>query len=105
MKLPKVIADLVKAQDNFDSIAYANCFSETAIVFDEGKTHQGKAEIHHWIETANEAYKTVMKPLDYAEADEVLKAEVSGDFEGSPILLNYHFELKDGLIHSLKIIP
>ena len=43
--LPKVIVDLVEAQNNFDSKAYANCFSQTAVVFDEGKTHQGQQEI------------------------------------------------------------
>ncbi|MBL7881816.1 MAG: nuclear transport factor 2 family protein, partial [Chryseobacterium gambrini] len=35
MNLPKVITDLVKAQDNFDSTAYTNCFTEAAVVFDE----------------------------------------------------------------------
>ncbi|RYG12874.1 MAG: nuclear transport factor 2 family protein, partial [Chitinophagaceae bacterium] len=38
MNLPKVIADLVTAQNNFDSVAYAKNFSETAVVFDEGRT-------------------------------------------------------------------
>ena len=41
MNLPKVILELVKAQDNFDSTAYANCFTDTAVVFDEGKNYQG----------------------------------------------------------------
>jgi len=33
MNLPKVIEDLIKAEENFDSVAYANCFAETAISF------------------------------------------------------------------------
>lgn len=103
MNLPNVITELTKAQNNFDSLAYANCFSETAVVFDEGKTHRGKSEIQKWIEKANAEYNAVMKPLVYSETDEILKAEVSGNFPGSPINLNYHFELKDGLIESLKI--
>ncbi|MHA4844774.1 hypothetical protein ACX0G7_11450 [Flavitalea antarctica] len=44
MNLPKVLANLVKAQNDFDSTAYADCFSETAVVFDEGKTHTGRKE-------------------------------------------------------------
>ena len=103
MKLPNVIADLTKAQNNFDSVAYANCFSETATVFDEGKTHNGKTEIQQWIEKANEEYQAVMKPLEYSAIEEVLKAEVSGNFTGSPIVLTYHFRLQNGLIESLKI--
>lgn len=103
MNLPNVIADFIQAQNNFDSLAYSNCFSETAVVFDEGKTHTGKIEIQHWIKKANEKYQTVMEPLEYSATKEILKAEVSGNFPGSPIVLSYHFELKDGLIQSLKI--
>jgi hypothetical protein len=39
MNLPKVINDLIEAQNNFDSNAYANCFAETGTMFDEGKNH------------------------------------------------------------------
>ena len=67
MNLPKVLDDLVAAQNNFDSAAYANCFSETAVVFDEGKTHKGRKEIEHWIADANERYKAVMKPVGFEE--------------------------------------
>ena len=103
MNLPNVIADLAAAQNNFDSLAYANCFSETAVVFDEGKTHTGKTAIKNWIEKANLEYKAVMKPLEYSPAEQTLQAEVSGTFAGSPIVLTYQFELKDGQIQSLKI--
>jgi hypothetical protein len=105
MNLSKVIAELVKAQDNFDSVAYANCFSDTAVVFDEGKTHNGRTEIQHWIAEANEKYKTVMKPIGFTKTDttSVLSAEISGTFDGSPIVLEYYFEIIDGLIQSLKI--
>lgn len=103
MNLPNVLTDLTNAQNNFDSVAYANCFSETAIVFDEGKTHNGKTEIQQWIEKANSAYQAVMKPLEYSAIEEVLKAEVSGSFPGSPIVLSYYFKLQNGLIESLKI--
>ncbi len=103
MNLPKVVAELVKTQNNFDSVAYANCFTETAVVFDEGKTHNGRREIENWIEKANKEYQATMKPLEYSEKEEILKAEVSGNFPGSPIVLSYHLEIADELIHSLKI--
>ena len=103
MNLPNIISELVKAQTQFDSHAYANCFTETAVVFDEGKTHNGKTEIRNWIATANSEYKTVMKPLDYNEKENILSAEISGTFPGSPLVLKYHFEFCDGLIQSLKI--
>ncbi|GAA4154731.1 nuclear transport factor 2 family protein [Chryseobacterium ginsenosidimutans] len=103
MNLPNIISELVKAQTQFDSHAYADCFTETAVVFDEGKTHNGKTEIQNWIDTANKEYKTVMKPLDYNEKENILSAEISGTFPGSPVVLKYHFELSDGFIESLRI--
>lgn len=103
MNLPKVVADLVKTQNNFDSFAYANCFTETAVVFDEGKTHNGRKEIENWIEKANKEYQATMNPLEYFTKEEILKAEVSGNFPGSPIVLSYHIEIADELIQSLKI--
>ena len=105
MNLPKVVSALVKAQDNYDSIAYANCFSETAVVVDEGKTYNGKKEIKSWIAGANEKYKTIMKPIAFETQGAVcvLSAEISGTFDGSPVILEYCFEIIDGLIQSLKI--
>lgn len=105
MSLPKVLSDLVKTQNNFDSIAYANCFSETAVVFDEGKTHNGRKEIANWIEDANERYKPTIQLINFEEneMESLLKVETSGNFEGSPIVLTYHMEISDGLIRSLKI--
>jgi len=91
MNLPIVIADLAKAQNNFDSVAYSNCFSESAVVFDEGKTHKGRIEIQKWIEKANEEYQAAMKPLEYSAKEGTCKSEVSGNFPGSPIVLAYHF--------------
>ncbi|MDR6967300.1 hypothetical protein J2X31_001307 [Flavobacterium arsenatis] len=102
--LPKVVADLVQAQNRFDSLAYANCFTETAVVFDEGNTHNGKKEIQKWIEKANKKYQATMKPLEYSEAEHTLKAEISGSFPGSPLVLEYEFEFEDGQIQSLKIV-
>lgn len=104
MNLPKVITDLVKAQSNFDSVAYANCFTETAVVFDEGKTHIGRIEIKNWIANANQEYGITMKPLGYTAHTQTLQAEISGTFPGSPLVLTYHYEFKDELIQSLKIV-
>lgn len=103
MDIPKVLTELVKAQDNFDSTSYADCFTETAVVVDEGKTYNGKNEIKSWIEKANKEYQVTMKPIEYSETTEILKAEVSGNFPGSPVILSYHLRLKDGLIQSLRI--
>ena len=105
MNLPKVIKDLIAAQESFDSAAYANCFTETARVFDEGMDHVGKEEIEHWNVETNAKYNTVVKPIHY-EGNKtlgVLTAKSSGTFPGSPIVLKHNFEFEDGLIKSLRI--
>lgn len=105
MNLQKVVASLIAAQNSKDSKAYTACFTDTAIVHDEGKTHKGKAEIQQWIEHSNEQYQSVMKPLTYEEtnAEHLLTAEVSGTFPGSPASLRFYIKLEDDLIGSLRI--
>lgn len=105
MNLHKAVADLIEAQNSHDSLAYTECFSGTAVVFDEAKTHTGKAEIRQWIERADREYHSVLKPLSYQrmETENVLTAEVYGKFPGSPAILQFHFVLENGLIQSLRI--
>lgn len=104
MNLPKAVQELVKTQNDFDSTAYAKCFTETAVVFDEGKTHTGRKEIEQWIDKANKDYRATMKPLEYSETEQTLTTEVSGNFPGSPIKMKYHYEFEDGMIQALKIV-
>jgi len=105
MELPELVARFVEAQNSLDSKTYVECFTDSAIVHDEGKTHTGKAEIQQWIEDANAKYQSFMKPLSYEQfgADAVLEAEVSGTFPGSPAVLQFHLGLKDELIEALKV--
>lgn len=105
MKLPKVVADLIDAQYHFNPDAYAACFSETALVHDEGHAYVGREEIKQWISKANSEYNTVMKPLSFEETEggSLLTAEVSGTFPGSPVVLKFYLQIADGLITSLKI--
>ena len=105
MNLPKVVQELIKAQDTFDSEAYANCFAEHGVMYDEGKAHTGKKEIQQWIAKGNAKYKTVMKPIEftYGYDESILSANISGTFDGSPIVLKFHFQICGGLIESLKI--
>lgn len=105
MNVPDIILDLLEAQKNFDSKAYAACFLETALVYDENETHTGQEEIMKWNEKTNETYQTQLEALEIStnNTTNILTTRVSGTFEGSPIVLKYHFELKDEKINSLKI--
>src|SRR5882757_7634732 len=105
MNFPDVISKLLQAQKDFDSTAYANCFSESAVVFDEGKTYHGRNEIRQWIKNANEKYHTILDPIEFTAngKTKILTAKVSGTFDGSPAVLKFHFELNSNAIESLKV--
>jgi len=105
MELPKVVERFIETQHSHDSKAFADCFAETAIVHDEGKTHTGKEEIKQWIKHSMEAYDSNLEPLNYEETGSkgVLTANVSGTFPGSPIVLKFNFGFKDSLINSLMV--
>ena len=105
MKLPKVVEDLILAQNNFYSVAYANCFSETGEMLEEGKPYKGRVAVQQLIEETNEKYRSVMKPLEYTEngTSSVLAAEVSGTFPESPLVLKFHFNIIDGQIQYLNV--
>ncbi|ACU61693.1 nuclear transport factor 2 family protein [Chitinophaga pinensis] len=105
MELPKVVGRFIETQNNYDSKAYTDCFTVTAIVHDEGRIHNGKEEIRQWIEHANEIYRSSMEPLNYEQSGSngVLTSKVSGTFPGSPIVLKFHLEFKNELIASLKV--
>ena len=105
MKLPSIIADLLTAQEKYDSNAFSECFSDDAVVFDEGKTYRGKKEVRQWNEMTNTKYKTKYEPLEVTtKGDKItLKAKISGTFPGSPAIIKYHFETKNDKITSLHI--
>ena len=105
MKPPGVIADLIAAQDKYDSQAFAESFSEDATVQDEGKTYHGKTEIRKWNEMTNAKYKTKMELVEVtANGDKIiLTAKISGTFPGSPAMIKYHFQIQNNKITSLHI--
>lgn len=105
MNLPELIQNFVNAQNNFDSTSFTDCFSETAVVFDEGKNYTGRTEIKNWIEKSSKEYSASVKPLSFEGDAEKgnLKAEVAGTFPGSPLTLTYNLKFKEDQIQSLEI--
>ncbi|HEX2534071.1 MAG TPA: nuclear transport factor 2 family protein [Chitinophagaceae bacterium] len=105
MNIPTSVTELVAAQNRSDSTAFAACFTDNAIVYDEGRTYEGRAAIRQWNAGANKKYRTAMQLLDYEQEGEqgLLRARISGIFPGSPIVLNYHLTFSGGQIKSLNI--
>jgi hypothetical protein len=105
MKLPAVIDNYIRASNAHDVMSILSCFSEDAVVRDEGETLRGKKAIEGWIAKTIEKYKFQFKPLSVNEDDGevVVSVEVSGTFPGSSVTLDYHFKLKNEKILSLAI--
>jgi|SRR5882762_6015899 ketosteroid isomerase-like protein len=105
IKLPRIINDYVAASNahNLNSIVF--CFSDDAVVCDEGKEFRGKEMIQDWIVKTIEKYKFEFKPLTVREdgAEIVVAIEVSGTFPGSPVTPDYHFVIENDNILSLTI--
>ncbi|RAJ93210.1 SnoaL-like protein [Larkinella arboricola] len=105
MRLPDNIAGLVKAQNEQDSTAFAQYFTEKATVSDEGSSYSGRDEIKEWIQQATKKYQMQLKPIHFNEdglAAE-LTVEVTGTFPGSPAIMQYHIKWDGSLIGSLHI--
>lgn len=83
------------------------CFSEDAIVRDEGKLHEGWSAIQTWIEETRDKYQYTAEPQRVEQENEktLVTTNVIGNFPGSPILLKYVFQIKDKKIKSLEVAP
>ena len=105
MELPRIIQKYVEASNRHDVNSILSCFSDEAVVEDEGETLRGKKAIEGWIGKTIEKYKFQFKPLS-AKGDGakvVVAMEVSGTFDGSPVTLDYHFAIENDQIRSLII--
>ena len=104
--LPKTIAAYFTV-DSGDGEAVSQCFTENAIVKDEGHTHKGRAAIKKWKTDASAKYQYTSDPLacEEKEGKTVVTSHLVGNFPGSPVDLRYFFKLEGDKIVSLGIIP
>jgi hypothetical protein len=93
--------------DEIDGEAVARCFTENAIVKDEGHVYNGRAAIKTWKEDASAKYVYTSEPLkcEQQEGKVVVTCRLIGNFPGSPVDLRFHFELAGEKIASLKVGP
>ena len=106
LNLAKPIAAYFSA-DKGDGEAVSQCFTENAVVKDEGHTHKGRAAIKEWKTDASAKYEYTSEPIACQEKDgkTVVTSHLVGNFPGSPVDLRFFFELEGGKIASLEIIP
>jgi hypothetical protein len=106
LNLPKPV-DAYFTADKGDGEAVSHCFTENAVVKDEGHTHKGLAAIKAWKTAASAKYQYTTKPFSCEEKDgkTVVTSHLVGNFPGSPVDLRYFFKLTEDKIASLEIIP
>ena len=106
LSLPKPIAAYFAA-DRGDGEAVSQCFTDNAVVKDEGHTHKGRAAIKEWKTDASAKYEYTSEPFACEEKDgkTVVTSHLVGNFPGSPVDLRFFFKLEGDKIASLEIIP
>jgi len=106
LSLRKPIADYFNA-DSRDGEAVSQCFTENAVVKDEGHTYKGRAAIKQWKTGTSTKYEYTSEPVACEEKDGkiVVTSHLVGNFPGSPVDLRFFFKLEGDKIVSLEIIP
>ncbi|HHG8771992.1 TPA: nuclear transport factor 2 family protein [Raoultella planticola] len=102
MDLPAAVQAFFTAED-LDSVVSA--FTPDAVVKDEGNTYRGRQAIREWRMAARQKYQYVAEPIAaIAQEDRVkVRARVSGNFPGSPVIPGYLFHLAAEQIDGLEI--
>ena len=106
LQLPEAIKTYFQASNSYDSSLLAKCFAEDAILYDEGLAYHGPSAIKAHIVAANNdlLVKTDVTSAVEKNSEMVVTATLSGNFEGSPVALDYYFTMKDQKIATLKIV-
>ncbi len=105
MQLPHPIQTYFTALAPQDGDAFAAAFAPDAIVHDEGQSHCGPQAIRAWWLASKAKYRHRAVPLDAAETagKTIVRATVTGDFQGSPAVLTFTFGLAGDRICDLEI--
>jgi hypothetical protein len=92
--------------DKGDGEAVARCFTDDAVVKDEGHTYNGRAAIKKWKEDVATKYVYTCEPLVCEQHDGkvVVTCRLTGNFPGSPVDLRFCFELVGEKIASLEVV-
>jgi len=106
LNLPQPIADYFDA-DKRHAEAVASCFTDRAVVKDEGQIHCGPGAIKSWKTEASAKYSYSSQPFAVEQTDGqyIVTSRLTGNFPGSPVDLRYIFRLERGKIALLEITP
>ena len=106
-ELPTPIAAYFRADRGSDQEAFARCFTQDAVVIDEGNTHRGVEAVKRWKTETSSKFTYTCEPLAMEEKGgrTVVTCRLTGTFPGSPLDLRFVFGLEKNKIASLEIVP
>jgi len=104
--MPADLPTPIGAANRGETEALAQCFAESAVVRDEGKTIQGLAAIRKWMVETKQKYQHTIEPLASTQKDgkTIVTNRLTGNFPGSPIELEFVFTLDGDEIAALEIL-
>lgn len=105
MQLPEPIQAYFDADHDLGGAAPMGTFTHDAVVKDEGKTYVGHDSIDAWWSAAKARYQHTVEPCEILREGHttIVRSRVTGRFPGSPALLTFIFQLRDGQISALEI--
>ena len=104
--IPAVVERYLRAADEQDWDTLVSCFTDDAIVVDEGNTYRGPGEIRAWREDAAATYtftSTVLERNNIAADRCDVVSLLQGNFPGGEATLTSVCLLKNGRISELTM--
>lgn len=103
--LPKPVADYVEANARLDADGMLRPFTPDAILMDNGKRFEGRADLRRLFEEEVVAVRAIFTPdaVRHENGQLVVEGFAHGDFKGSPIRFIYRFSLASDAIKALEI--
>lgn len=106
IELPGAIAAYFAKDKKADATGISECFTQDAIVIDEGNTYVGRDAIRKWIANASKKYTYTVEPFLIEKMGDktIVSSHLVGNFPGSPVDLRYFFVIDGDKIAELEII-
>ncbi|GAB3880006.1 hypothetical protein GCM10029964_033360 [Kibdelosporangium lantanae] len=106
--LPPVLTHYLAAHQARDLDPALACYTDDAVVVDEGRAYRGKQEIRDWLDRAASEYTYTTELVVAERVDDshyVAVHHLEGDFPGGVVDLRFQFTLRAGRIAELVIEP
>ena len=106
--MPESVTRYLDVAAEGDVATLLDCFTDDAVVHDEGQTFHGHDEIERWRETVTSRFTytvTVLGSEKVSPDTWVVPVRLDGNFPGGTAHLQFLFTLRDGLISQLTIAP